>query len=97
MVSGPDLQFAIALIVAFAAGWILRGRLEQRTADRSLRTALQRPPRPSPPELESELHRLLRARKKIQAVKAYKEHHRTGLREAKQAVDAIERDLTRLP
>ena len=43
----------------------------------------------APDELESQLLSLLRAGKKIQAVKLYREHHTTGLKEAKDAVEAL--------
>lgn len=38
----------------------------------------------------------LRQGNKIEAIKAYREHTGTGLKEAKDAIDALEKTLTRL-
>ena len=45
------------------------------------------------PILENQIKRLLAERKKIEAVKAYREAYNCGLKEAKDAVDAIEMQL----
>jgi len=47
------------------------------------------------PSLEDQLKRLLAERKKIEAVKVYRETYNCGLREAKEAVDAIEMQMKR--
>jgi ribosomal protein L7/L12 len=46
-----------------------------------------------PPDPSDEVERLLAAGRKIEAVKVYRQAHQTGLKEAKQAVDAIEARL----
>ena len=43
--------------------------------------------------VDPEVVRLLRANQKINAIKVYREAHRCGLAEAKDAVEAIERSL----
>lgn len=91
MALNVDLQVGIAFFVGLAAGWILRGR--QRNA-RSLPSAPQRPPPTSPPEVETEVRRLLQAKRKIQAIKVYRGYHRTSLGEAKDAVEAIEHKMS---
>lgn len=45
------------------------------------------------PILENQIKRLLAERKKIEAVKAYREAYNCGLKEAKDAVDAIEMQM----
>ena len=45
------------------------------------------------PTLESRIKRLLAERKKIEAVKAYREVYNCGLKEAKEAVDIIEMQM----
>lgn len=45
--------------------------------------------------VDDEVARLLRAGQKIQAIKVYQQRHRCGLREAKDAVDALERVVGR--
>jgi len=45
------------------------------------------------PFLENQIKRLLAERKKIEAVKAYREAYNCGLKEAKDAVDAIEMQM----
>jgi len=47
----------------------------------------------SDPFLENRIKRLLAERKKIEAVKAYREAYNCGLKEAKDAVDAIEMQM----
>ena len=42
------------------------------------------------PDFEAELHRLLNAGRKIEAIKLYRERTGTGLKEAKNAVEALE-------
>ncbi|MEZ4390659.1 MAG: hypothetical protein R3A48_06145 [Polyangiales bacterium] len=43
--------------------------------------------------VDDEVARLLRAGQKIQAIKVFHQRHRCGLREAKDAVDALERTM----
>jgi ribosomal protein L7/L12 len=47
---------------------------------------------PTPPYL-AEVSRLLQSGRKIEAIKVYREATRTGLAEAKEAVESIERGL----
>ena len=49
------------------------------------------PPRPSP--AEEEVRALLRGRRKIEAIKVVRQHTGLGLKEAKDRVDALEREL----
>lgn len=71
------------------------GLLEAKTAVERIGAA----PRPEPEyrvessPLETSVRRLLAEGKKIEAIKLYKERTRTGLKEAKSAVDNIERGL----
>ncbi len=45
--------------------------------------------------LEDQIRQLLTARKKIDAVRVYREAHNCGLKEAKDAVDAIQTEMRR--
>jgi ribosomal protein L7/L12 len=48
----------------------------------------------APTGADPELISLLRAGKKIEAIKAYHQARRCGLKEAKDAVDALEREIS---
>lgn len=79
------LELVIAFLIGAVLGWVLRGQQGE---------SVSLPPRPLPtsaPELEAEVRELLRQGLKIQAIKIYREFHRVGLKEAKDAIDAMER------
>ena len=61
-------------------------------------TPLQAPPIPSEPKdnalLEEQIKQFLLQRKKIEAVKLYREAHNCGLKDAKDAVDAIQAGMS---
>lgn len=79
------LYLIVTFLAGLAIGWILRARREESPR-------LPPAPRPpSPPELEARIRELLRARKKIEAIKEYRTHHGSGLKEAKEAVEEMER------
>jgi hypothetical protein len=46
-----------------------------------------------PPSADAEIRSLLRDRRKIEAIKVLRQHTGLGLKEAKDKVEAIERDL----
>ena len=78
----------LLLVAAFLAGlllgWIRRGRSgEPRT--------MIIPPQ-SPAELDTQVRALLSQRKKIQAIKLYREFHGVDLKDAKDMIEAIDRD-----
>ena len=77
----------LLLLAGLAIGWIagyFQGRRE---------TVLAPPVRlPAPGEM-SDVEELVRQRKKIDAIKLFRERTQAGLAEAKAAVDAIERRL----
>ncbi len=50
-------------------------------------------PKPFPPEKSPELHALIFRGRKIEAIKLHREHTGLGLKEAKDAVEAIEAAL----
>lgn len=79
------LTLAITFVLGMVAGATLRGRRDDA------------PPAPPPfppgslPELEDEVRRLMGERRKIEAIKLYRETTGIGLKEAKEAVEAIDR------
>lgn len=89
---GPLILFALGLVcgVALALFLVRRGNDRQRdfTAPPPRRIA---PPRPSDID-EAEIIVLLRLGRKIEAVKRMRELTGMGLAEAKEAVEAIERE-----
>ena len=48
---------------------------------------------PLPPEAETEIRTLLQQRRKIDAIKLLREHTGLGLKEAKDRIDALDREL----
>jgi len=73
-----------ALVIGVVLGWLTRG------SGGSSATII--PPR-SPEELEARLRGLLSQGMKIQAIKLYREFHHVGLKDAKDIVEAMERNL----
>jgi ribosomal protein L7/L12 len=61
---------------------------------RGITTQAHVSPRPSAPDAEAEITRLIEANQKIAASKRYRELHGVSLKEAKDAVEQIERDLS---
>ena len=74
-------------LALFAAGVVV-GRLTKRTSETASR-AYAAPNRPLPTESETRIRALLADRKKIDAIKAYREATGCGLKEAKEAVEAL--------
>lgn len=69
----------VAVVLAVVVAAVLRGR------------ARARPPRIDPTTAtEHDVHRLLSAGRKIEAIKAYRELHGVGLKEAKEAVERMQ-------
>jgi hypothetical protein len=81
-----DLRLAVGLIAgAFLAGFVI-GRISGRNAAPSVPDT----PRPIDPAAAERARSVLAADGKIAAIKAYREAAGVGLKEAKDAVDAIE-------
>ena len=78
------LPLAAAFLAGFLLGWILRGR-----SDEPRTTSI---PPTSPAELDAQLRALLSQRKKIQAIKLYRQFHGVDLKDAKDMIEAIDRD-----
>jgi len=79
------LLLTITFVLGMIAGAMLRGRRDETPPE---------PPRFAPgslPDLEEEVHRLMGERRKIEAIKLYRETTGVGLKEAKEAVEAIDR------
>jgi ribosomal protein L7/L12 len=80
------LEVVLVFLGGVVLGWVFRGIRE------SSRMPLG--PRPTTPEqLESEVHRLLAGGRKVQAIKRYRVFHRVGLKEARDAVEEMEKHL----
>ena len=80
------LMMSIVFLLGLGLGMRLRGPREERPP---------LPPRFPPgslPELEAEVRELYRAGQKIQAIKLYRENTGVGLKEAKDAVEALDRE-----
>jgi phosphodiesterase/alkaline phosphatase D-like protein len=75
---------ALLLLLAFALGYAL-GR---RRSDRAVVWTATTPPVASP-----DVEALVRDGRKIDAIKRYRKLHGVGLKEAKDAVEALEREL----
>ena len=79
------LLLTITFVLGMIAGAMLRGRRDDA------------PPEPPPfppgsrPELEDEVRRLMGERRKIEAIKLYRETTGVGLKAAKEAVEALDR------
>jgi ribosomal protein L7/L12 len=79
---------ALLLLVAIALGFAM-GR---RRTDRTVVWTAAAPPVASP-----DVETLIRSGRKIDAIRQYRKLHGTGLKEAKDAVEALERDLPPQP
>ena len=90
-------------VIILGLGLILVGFLIGRwTAPRERNTVVYTPPRPRAGdatlgggEADAEIEAILRAGNKIEAIKRYREAYGTGLKDAKDAVDALDRRLGR--
>jgi large subunit ribosomal protein L7/L12 len=79
------LLLTITFVLGMIAGAMLRGRRDETPP------APPRFPPGSLPDLEEEVRRLMAERKKIEAIKLYRETTGVGLKEAKEAVEALDR------
>lgn len=83
--------WVLPLVVTVLIGGFLAGR-SGRASERSSDPPAPPPPAPMPGE-DPGLEDLIRAGKKIEAIKYFRERHGCGLKEAKDAVEALERAL----
>ncbi|NNG16832.1 MAG: hypothetical protein HKM89_10160 [Gemmatimonadales bacterium] len=82
------MEIAIAVLaIGFVLALLARARREEGT---SLPPA--RGPRPTSEKPEDTIRRLLRSNRKIEAIKQYRQQYGTGLKEAKEAVERMERE-----
>lgn len=88
-----DVQTVLVAIGLLVVGFVL-GRLSARGEGRTVTTVVQAPPTPNA-SADALIEADLRAGRKIEAVKRYRETYRTGLKEAKDACDALEARLGR--
>ena len=78
----------ISLLFGFILGWMIRGG--SGTASPGLAPPPAEPPRVGEhPEVES----LIREGRMIEAIKLYRQRKNSGLKEAKDAVDALQRQI----
>ena len=84
----PVWLVPVFLFIGFLLGWMSRGSNESGV------TIM--PPR-SPEELDGRIRGLLAQGKTIEAIKIYREFHHVGLKDAKDVVDAMERNLVLPP
>jgi ribosomal protein L7/L12 len=76
---------AVVWLFGAVSGWILRSRVVEPAG------LVRHLPPSSPDELDARLRQLLGDGRKIDAIKLYREFHGVGLKEAKQAIDAMAR------
>jgi hypothetical protein len=76
-------------LLVFLAGLVVGRALGRRSSDAPRTPPL--PPRPLPAEIDSRIRALLAERKKIEAIKLYRESMGVGLKEAKEAVETMNR------
>lgn len=84
----PVWLVPVFLFIGFLLGWISRG------SDESGVTVI--PPR-SPEELDGRVRGLLAQGRTIEAIKIYRQFHHVGLKDAKDIIDAMERNLVLPP
>jgi len=82
----------VSYALVFLAGLII-GRLSGGRRAGEPR-APQPPPRPLTPEVEERVRELMRARRKIEAIKAYREATGAGLKDSKEFVEELDRRMT---
>ena len=81
------MKIAIAvLVIGFVLALLTRARSNERT---SLPPA--RGPRPTSGKRDEIIRELLRSGRKIEAIKHYRQQYGTGLKEAKEAIERMER------
>ena len=86
-----ELAIGVAFAVGLVIGWLVRGGQRSRLSDEST-------PRPIPANKiahaaaiqDTQLLQLLRAGNKIDAIKRYRELTGSGLKESKDAMDALD-------
>ena len=76
-------------VSVFVAGLVVGRALGRRESDAPRSPPLPRPPLPA--DVDSRVRSLLATGEKIAAIKLYRESTGVGLKEAKDAVDAMER------
>ncbi len=84
----PVWLVPVFLFIGFLLGWMSRGSNESGV------TII--PPR-SPEELDGRVRGLLAQGRTIEAIKIYREFHPVGLKDAKDIIDAMERNLVLPP
>jgi len=84
----PVWLVPVFLFIGFLLGWTSRGSNESGV------TII--PPR-SPGELDGRIRGLLAQGKTIEAIKIYREVHHVGLKDGKDIIDAMERNLVLPP
>ncbi len=84
----PVWLVPVFLFIGFLLGWMSRGSNESGV------TII--PPR-SPEELDGRIRGLLAQGKTIEAIKIYREFHHVGLKDGKDIIDAMERNLVLPP
>jgi hypothetical protein len=84
----PVWLVPVFLFIGFLLGWISRGSNESGV------TII--PPR-SPEELDGRVRGLLAQGRTIEAIKIYRQFHHVGLKDAKDIVEAMERNLVLPP
>jgi hypothetical protein len=84
----PVWLVPVFLLIGFLLGWISRGSNESGV------TII--PPR-SPEELDGRVRGLLAQGRTIEAIKIYRQFHHVGLKDAKDIVEAMERNLVLPP
>jgi len=84
----PVWLVPVFLFIGFLLGWMSRGSNESGV------TII--PPR-SPEELDGRIRGLLAQGKTIEAIKIYREVHHVGLKDGKDIIDAMERNLVLPP
>ena len=81
----------VGLAIGFIFGWVLRGNSSGNAAAPSFTPAAPAPVVGEHPEVET----LIREGKLIEAIKLHRQRTCAGLKEAKDAVDALQRKIMR--
>ena len=88
MQASPETIAAVAFVIGFAAGWLLRGGTPASPAQPSASAPVARVP-PAQALGDAELLRLVRGGNKIEAIKRYRAMTGSELKDAKDAVDRL--------
>ncbi len=84
----PVWLVPVLLFIGFLMGWISRGSNE---------SGVTTIPPATPAELDGRIRGLLAQGRTIEAIKIYREFHHVGLKDAKDIIDAMERNLVLPP